>query len=119
MSAKLASAEAAAALIRDGDTIATSGFVGVGVPEELLIAIEKRFRDSEEPRNLTAVFAAGQGDGSTRGLNRLGYDRLLKRAIGGHWGLIPKGALALSGRIEAWNLPQSPRECFLYGVVFF
>ena len=107
MSAKLATAQAAAALIRDGDTIATSGFVGVGIPEELLIAIEKRFEETGAPSNLTVMFAAGQGDGGTRGLNRLGHDGLLSRAIGGHWGLIPKvGALALSSKIEAWNLPQ-------------
>jgi len=107
MGAKLTTAEAAAELIRDGDTIATSGFVGVGIPETLLVAIEARFKATGHPRALTALFAAGQGDGGERGLNRLGHDGLLKRAIGGHWGLIPKvGALALSGHIEAWNLPQ-------------
>jgi propionate CoA-transferase len=97
----------AAALVRSGDTVTTSGFVGIGVPETLLAAVEARFLETGEPRELTLLFAAGQGDGKTRGLNRLGHDGLLKRVIGGHWGLIPKVAqLALAGKIEGWNLPQ-------------
>ncbi len=104
---KVVSAADAAAVIRSGDTLACSGFVGIGTPDELLAALSKRFLETGEPRNLTLVFAAGQGDGKDRGLNRLGHDSLLKRAIGGHWGLIPKVAqLALDNRIEAYNLPQ-------------
>lgn len=104
---KVVSAAEAAALIKDGDTLTTSGFVGIGVPDELLAAIETRFLETGHPRDLSLVFAAGQGDGKHRGLNRLGHEGLLKRVIGGHWGLIPKvAALAVAGKIEGWNLPQ-------------
>jgi propionate CoA-transferase len=104
---KITSAAEAVAIVQSGDAICTSGFVGIGVPDALLVALERRFVDTGEPRDLTLLFAAGQGDGKERGLNALGHEGLLKRAIGGHWGLIPKvGRLALEGQIEAYNLPQ-------------
>ena len=104
---KITSAAEAVAIVQSGDAICTSGFVGIGVPDALLVALEKRFLDTGEPRDLTLLFAAGQGDGKDRGLNALGHEGLLRRAIGGHWGLIPKvGRLAMEGHIEAYNLPQ-------------
>lgn len=107
MKNKVVTAEEAVALVRDGDTLINTGFIGSGAPEALLVALERRFVETGSPRNLTLMFAAGQGDSKERGLNHLGQEGLLKRVIGGHWGLIPKVAkLALANRIEGWNLPQ-------------
>ncbi|HTQ00968.1 MAG TPA: acyl CoA:acetate/3-ketoacid CoA transferase [Casimicrobiaceae bacterium] len=106
MKNKIVSTAEAVAIIRDGDTVAFSGFVGSGTPEELIAGLERRFLDTGSPRNLTLLFAAAPGDGKERGLNRLAHEGLVKRAVGGHWSLVPKlAALAVAGKIEAYNLP--------------
>ncbi len=109
---KIVSAADAVRLIRRGDTVATGGFVGIGFAEGIACALEALFLSEEpgpfgRPADLTLVYAAGQGDGKTRGLNHFGHPGLVRRVIGGHWGLVPSlQALAVQDRIEAYNLPQ-------------
>jgi len=104
---KVISAEDAARVVMDSDTVATSGFVGVGFPEELALALERRFEETGSPRNLTLVYAAGQGDGKARGLNHFAAEGMVGRVVGGHWGLVPSlGKLALEDKIEAYCFPQ-------------
>ena len=69
---RVLTAEEAALLVNDGDTIATGGFVSCACPEALSKALEKRFLETGHPRDLTLFL----------------------------------GDLALSNKIEAYNLPQ-------------
>ncbi|MDP5305699.1 acyl CoA:acetate/3-ketoacid CoA transferase [Paracoccus spongiarum] len=104
---KVVSPRDAAALVHRGDTVTTSGFVGAGVPDGLLKALADRFAETGEPGGLTLLFAAGQGDGKGRGLDRLAAPGLVERIIGGHWGLIPAlAARAVAGELAGWNFPQ-------------
>jgi propionate CoA-transferase len=94
---KVISAQDAIAIVQDEDVLASSGYGGHGTADQLLLALEQRFLDNGSPRNLTLV----------KGLNRLGHEGLLKRVIGGHYGLIPTiEKLAVENKIEAYNIPE-------------
>lgn len=107
MQNKITTAREAVKLIKDGDTVFLGGFVILGHPQELTIELEKRFLETGTPRNLTLVYGAGQGDRKERCVNHLAHEGLLKRVIGGHWGLARKiGDMALHNKVEGYNLPQ-------------
>src|SRR5215471_7466891 len=106
MKNKVVSIEDAVNIVRDGDTLCFSGFETNGVPEQLAAGLADRFLKSGQPRDLTLLFGGGPGDGGSRGMNLLAHEGLIKRAIGGHWGLVPKiGQLAIEEKIEAYNFP--------------
>jgi propionate CoA-transferase len=106
-SVKIITSKEAASLITDNSVVGLGGFIGVGVAEEIYIEVENRFIENQSPRNLTLVYAAGNGDGVDRGMNHYAHEGLVKRIIGGHMGLAPKfQPLVVNNKIEAYNLPQ-------------
>ncbi len=102
------SAEEAVELIKSGDTVGMTGFVGMGHPEEMSRAVEQKFLETGLPTGLTLVTGASQNDGKSNwGLNRWAKEGLVRRVISGHWGLQPDMIkLAVENKIEAYNLPQ-------------
>ena len=104
---KVVEAADAVAVIHSGDTIASSGYAGSGTPEQLFVSLEQRFLETDEPRDLTLVFSTGQGDMKERGLNHLAHKGLVKRVIGGYFGLSPRiENLIVANEVEAYNLPE-------------
>ena len=108
MTVRFVSAEQAASVLRDGDTLLIGGSgAGHAVPDALLAAIGSRFRQSGRPRALTTVHPVGLGDRGQRGLGHLADPDLLKRVVCGT--LVdspPVERLAAENRIEAYTLPQ-------------
>ncbi len=98
----------AARLVRSGDTLLLTGSGGGVMDAEFIYrALEKRFLDTGEPRNLTLVHITGIGDGKGGGIDHFAHQGMVKRVIGGHWGWSRKMAeLALANKVEAYNLPQ-------------
>ena len=104
---RVISAEEAALLVEDGQTVSTGGFVSCACPEALSKALEQRFLETGHPRELTLFFAAGQGHRDGSGGDHYGHEGMVKRVIGGHWDRAKSlGDLALANKIEAYNLPQ-------------
>jgi len=90
---------------------ATVGFSGAGggimEPTALIVALAERYREQEEPKNLTLVTTTGLGDRAERGISPLAQKGLCKRAILGHWGQSPRICeMAEREEIEAYNYPQ-------------
>lgn len=103
---RVITAEEAALMVKDGDTVSTGGFVSCACPEALTKALENRFVETGHPRDLTLFFAAGQGHRThrrrplrPRGYVQAGSRRSLDRAA-------KLGELALANKLEAYNLPQ-------------
>ena len=104
---RVISAEEAALLVEDGQTVSTGGFVSCACPEALSKALEQRFLETGHPRDLTLFFAAGQGHRDGSGGDHYGHEGMVKRVIGGHWDRAKSlGDLALANKIEAYNLPK-------------
>jgi propionate CoA-transferase len=104
---KVITAQQAAELVKDGMTLGVGGFVGSGVPEELLIALKERRLASGSPGGLTLFHTAAVGDGKTRGCNHLAQEGLIKKLYCAHIGLEPGlNKLTVENRIASYMVPQ-------------
>ena len=104
---KVIPADVAVNMVRDGWVLGAEGFVGAGTADELYVALEKRYLETDRPKNITLFHSSRPGDAATRGINRIAHPGMFKRVISGHYGLVPQiGKRALENDFEAYNLPQ-------------
>ncbi|MBV1789682.1 malonate decarboxylase subunit alpha [Marinobacterium sp. D7] len=104
---KVITADQAAALIKDGDTVAWTTIGMSYFAEEIAKSLEKRFVETGSPQGITPVHDCGCGDGKDAGMSHLAYPGLVKRLISGHTGQAPKMAqMVADNLIEAYLLPQ-------------
>jgi propionate CoA-transferase len=111
MNKKVMTAREALKIIKNGDTIAVSGFNRHGHPEELTLILEQIFLETGKPNNLTVIGAAGQGAGrgdfESLGNSHFGHEGMIRRGIWGHWKTgINLWKLAYEEKIEAYGFPQ-------------
>ncbi|MGC3965241.1 MAG: CoA-transferase [Rhodocyclaceae bacterium] len=101
------SAEAAAASIPDGATVAIAGNgAGMISGEAIFAAIEQRFLETGHPRDLTLVHSLGLGDRAERGTNRFAHEGLVRKVIAAHFTWSPRmQQLIRDEKIEAYCLP--------------
>ncbi len=107
MAVQFMTAKEAARQIPDGATVGTNGFMGTAFPEEIVQEIENRFLETGKPEGLTLFFCAAQGDNKSKGLQHMAHEGLLRRTIGGHYGMARKiGAMTAQDKIETYDFPQ-------------
>ena len=107
--AKIITFEEAAQLVRDGACVASSGIGGINKSIKFDQAVEDRFLKENHPKDLTVLFAAGQGGYAIHmGTNCYAHEGLIKRLIGGHIDTAREVfTMALGGKnVEIYNLPQ-------------
>ena len=114
---KIVTAREAVRLIRTGDTVAISGFGGIGFAEEVIHELGEIYKANDQelasfgkPSDLTLLFTVGQGNPfKGTGLSRLAQPGLVKRVIGAHFNFIPGiQQLIVGNQVEGYNLPLGP-----------
>lgn len=112
--AKIITVQEAAELVQDGAVLGSAVQGMTGWPEEIGLAIEKRFLETGHPAGITHIHGAGQGDfartstdGKTcRGECALAHDGLLTCSIHGHVGCsFQVSKQVAENRILAYNIP--------------
>jgi len=95
-------------LIRDGDTLYTTGMMMAGLAEEAMVELEKAFLAGGHPRDLTLYTPVGQGNFRDKGMAHFAHEGMVKRFVAAHYGVGgPRLAeLVRNNQTEAYNWPQ-------------
>lgn len=103
---KIVNVQDAVAAIKDGSALVSAGFIGCSIAEHTFTEIERQFLETGHPNSLTLVWGAALGDASGRGIDHLGHEGLVARAVSAHLNLVPKlQALVDGNKIPAHILP--------------
>lgn len=106
--AKFITAAEAAALIHDGDTVASAGMGMMGLCEDVIRSTKQRFLHTGSPKDLTIFYGAHQGDQPCEfyGWDHWAHEGMIRRWIGSFLGASPKlNALCSENKIETYCLP--------------
>lgn len=105
---KVITAKQAAEIVQNRDAVFVSGSGGGhGVPEAILTALEEKFLDTGEPRDLCLIHVVGIGDRKTKGAAHFRHKGMLRRNITS--ALVDSPAIVEGVRqnvIESYTLPQ-------------
>ena len=87
---KIITASQAAAFVKDGCTLTTTGFNGFGCPEDLIMSLAEHYGQTGHPKDVTLVKCTSQGDGKGRGVSKLAAcPGLIRELILSHMGYDP------------------------------
>jgi propionate CoA-transferase len=113
---KICAAEAVAAAVSDGATIAVPGTASIMVVDNLLAALERRYLETGHPAGVTAYVPCNAGFGPGTGVDRLAHPGLLRRYIASAFPVYNNSRLAnmiMNSEVEAYNFPMG----VLYGLL--
>ncbi|NTW72961.1 MAG: acyl CoA:acetate/3-ketoacid CoA transferase [Eubacteriaceae bacterium] len=104
---KYLSADEAALLIKDGDTLGISALGLSGWPDEIGLALQNRFINTGHPLNLVLRQGSKTGDSKEKGTNRFAQEGMVKTWIAAHTGGAAKMIkLATENKVAMHCLPQ-------------
>ena len=94
--------------IPDDATIFLGGLAMSGLPEALLVAIERSFLATGHPARLTTWACGAIGNSGTGGMVHFAHPGLIRRVVAGHFGQTGKAMMrmVMEGEVEAYNFPQ-------------
>ena len=101
-------AQEAAQLVKDGDTLAAPSFGLSNLPEAIMNALKERYDEEKHPAGISYIHGPGIGNNTPgRGLDYFVADGMAKRIYSGHMANSPlMNEKVIDNQIECYLLPQ-------------